>query len=60
MNYETFVVRASCPLDMYLITPESAVYPNAKISQELSSLAITTIFNANLLKKTSKNLIFPK
>jgi hypothetical protein len=60
MNYETFVVRASCPLDMYLKTPESAVYPNAEISQELSSLAITTIFNANLLKKTSKNLIFPK
>ncbi|MTJ37047.1 hypothetical protein FJR08_21855 [Dolichospermum sp. UHCC 0260] len=25
MNYETLVVRASCPLDMYLITPESAV-----------------------------------
>jgi hypothetical protein len=60
MNYETLVVRASCPLDMYLITPESAVYPNAEISQQLSFLAITTIFNANLLKKTSKNLIFPK
>jgi hypothetical protein len=60
MNYETLVVRAFCPLDMYLITPESAVYPNAKISQELSSLAITTIFPVYLLKKTSKNLIFPE
>ncbi|MBO1067384.1 MULTISPECIES: hypothetical protein [Nostocales] len=26
MNHETLVVRASCPLDMYLITPGSAVY----------------------------------
>ncbi|MFN6033738.1 MAG: hypothetical protein ACK48B_06765 [Dolichospermum sp.] len=26
MNHETLVVRASCPLDMYLITPVSAVY----------------------------------
>ncbi|MDB9486754.1 hypothetical protein PN492_09365 [Dolichospermum circinale CS-537/01] len=25
MNHETLVVRASCPLDMYLITPGSAV-----------------------------------
>ncbi|MFM5891358.1 MAG: hypothetical protein ACKPFD_11660 [Dolichospermum sp.] len=27
MNDETLVVRASCPLNMYLITPGSAVYP---------------------------------
>ncbi len=26
MNHETLVVRASCPLDMYLITPGSAVF----------------------------------
>ncbi|MFM5970879.1 MAG: hypothetical protein ACKO9X_09920 [Dolichospermum sp.] len=25
MNHETLVVRASCPLNMYLITPGSAV-----------------------------------
>ncbi|MDB9458322.1 hypothetical protein PN473_07885 [Dolichospermum circinale CS-545/17] len=25
MNHETLVVRASCPLNMYLITPISAV-----------------------------------
>jgi hypothetical protein len=25
LNYETLVVRASCPLDMHLIRPESAV-----------------------------------
>ena len=25
MNHETLVVRASCPLDMYLITPGGAV-----------------------------------
>ncbi|MBO1045052.1 MAG: hypothetical protein ACK5CG_08315 [Aphanizomenon sp.] len=25
LNHETLVVRASCPLDMYLITPGSAV-----------------------------------
>ena len=26
LNHKTLVVRASCPLDMYLITPGSAVY----------------------------------
>ncbi|MFN6036368.1 MAG: hypothetical protein ACK48B_20535 [Dolichospermum sp.] len=32
MNHETLVVRASCPLDMYLITPGSAVLPQLRQS----------------------------
>ncbi|MDD1428780.1 hypothetical protein MEO94_30955 [Dolichospermum sp. ST_sed9] len=32
MNYKTLVVRAFCPLDMYLITPESAVYTSQALN----------------------------
>ncbi|MFN6034521.1 MAG: hypothetical protein ACK48B_10880 [Dolichospermum sp.] len=40
MNDETLVVRASCPLNMYLITPGSAVYLFGGRSQQSSCFDI--------------------
>ncbi len=40
LNYETLVVRASCPLYMYLITLESAVVINHNIPDFLDKAGI--------------------
>jgi hypothetical protein len=42
LNYETLVVRASCPLDMYPIIPGSAVIVYAKPTN-------VTIISINLI-----------
>ncbi|MFM5946708.1 MAG: hypothetical protein ACKO9G_25660 [Dolichospermum sp.] len=38
MNHKTLVVRASCPLNMYLITPRSAVYPPVQTLIKIKNL----------------------